>query len=198
MQQGAADCTEANKDGVERHWVSMGGGKPLPQDCPDQQEFVVAFDGPEDRLNPQNWTSAAKCVGFLTSIPAWWANKCSQAFHGDRRLLWNLRSVLQQRHIRCGSCAGELRVRRRERSHCFGNQPLRLGIRFRTAHLGSRFRIDRAALALVHRYLRIVDLHNRLRSFQGYPDADHLPLLRRTVWSQSVMRRSCGAFGSVQ
>lgn len=33
----------------------FGGGKPYPPQLPDQEEYVVEFDGPNDPLHPQNW-----------------------------------------------------------------------------------------------------------------------------------------------
>ena len=33
----------------------FGGGKPYPPTLPDQEEYVVEFDGKDDPLHPQNW-----------------------------------------------------------------------------------------------------------------------------------------------
>lgn len=34
---------------------AMGAGKPYPQPLPDQEDYVVEFDGPDDPLHAQNW-----------------------------------------------------------------------------------------------------------------------------------------------
>ena len=34
---------------------NFGGGKPYPPALPEQDEYVVEFDGPHDPLHPQNW-----------------------------------------------------------------------------------------------------------------------------------------------
>ena len=38
----------------------MGAGKPMPPPLPDQEEYVVEFDGPEDPLHAQNWSLKKK------------------------------------------------------------------------------------------------------------------------------------------
>ena len=34
---------------------NFGAGKPYPPTLPEQEEYVVEFDGPDDPLHPQNW-----------------------------------------------------------------------------------------------------------------------------------------------
>jgi DHA1 family multidrug resistance protein-like MFS transporter len=38
----------------------FGGGKPYPPMLPEQEEYVVEFDGPDDPLHPQNWPMKKK------------------------------------------------------------------------------------------------------------------------------------------
>ena len=38
----------------------FGAGKPYPPPLPEQEEYVVEFDGPDDPLHPQNWTTRRK------------------------------------------------------------------------------------------------------------------------------------------
>jgi DHA1 family multidrug resistance protein-like MFS transporter len=33
----------------------FGAGKPYPPPLPEQDEYVVEFDGPDDPLHPMNW-----------------------------------------------------------------------------------------------------------------------------------------------
>ena len=40
----------------------MGLGKPYPPPLPDQEEYVVEFDGPHDPLHAQNWPLKKKYV----------------------------------------------------------------------------------------------------------------------------------------
>lgn len=40
--------------------LNFGGGKPYPPDLPAQDEYVVEFDGKDDPLHPQNWSSSRK------------------------------------------------------------------------------------------------------------------------------------------
>jgi DHA1 family multidrug resistance protein-like MFS transporter len=39
----------------ERKLPEFGAGKPYPPALPDQEEYVVEFDGPNDPLHAQNW-----------------------------------------------------------------------------------------------------------------------------------------------
>jgi MFS transporter, DHA1 family, multidrug resistance protein len=38
----------------------FGAGKPYPPMLPEQEEYVVEFDGPNDPLHPQNWPMKKK------------------------------------------------------------------------------------------------------------------------------------------
>lgn len=40
----------------------FGGGKPYPPPLPEQDEYVVEFDGKDDPLHPQNWPFKRKQV----------------------------------------------------------------------------------------------------------------------------------------
>jgi len=40
----------------------MGAGKPYPPDLPGQEEYLVEFDGADDRIHPQNWSMSIKLV----------------------------------------------------------------------------------------------------------------------------------------
>lgn len=39
---------------------NFGGGKEYPPLLPEREEYVVEFDGPDDRLHPQNWPMTKK------------------------------------------------------------------------------------------------------------------------------------------
>ena len=39
----------------EKPLPEFGGGKPYPPPLPDQEEYVVEFDGKDDPLHPMNW-----------------------------------------------------------------------------------------------------------------------------------------------
>ena len=39
---------------------NFGGGKDYPPPLPEQEEYVVEFDGPDDPLHPQNWSFKKK------------------------------------------------------------------------------------------------------------------------------------------
>ena len=39
---------------------AFGDGKPYPPPLPEQEEYVVEFDGPDDPLHPQNWPMKKK------------------------------------------------------------------------------------------------------------------------------------------
>ncbi|KAM0797413.1 MFS multidrug transporter-like protein [Usnea florida] len=45
---------------------NFGGGKEYPPNLPEQEQYVVEFDGPDDPLHPQNWTLRKKM--FLAVI----------------------------------------------------------------------------------------------------------------------------------
>lgn len=53
----------------------FGAGKPYPPPLPDQEEYVVEFDGPDDPLHAQNWPlgkklGTAAVLGFTTMTSA--------------------------------------------------------------------------------------------------------------------------------
>ena len=39
---------------------AFGGGKPLPPPLPNQEDYVVEFDGPDDPYHAQNWSLKKK------------------------------------------------------------------------------------------------------------------------------------------
>ena len=39
---------------------NFGAGKPFPAMLPEQEEYVVEFDGPDDPMHPQNWSMRKK------------------------------------------------------------------------------------------------------------------------------------------
>lgn len=45
---------------TEKPLPSMGAGKPYPPLLPDREEYVVEFDGHDDPLHAQNWTTKKK------------------------------------------------------------------------------------------------------------------------------------------
>jgi DHA1 family multidrug resistance protein-like MFS transporter len=54
---------------------NFGGGKPYPPPLPEQEDYVVEFDGPKDPLHPQNWPMRKKLLtgamlGFTTLLSA--------------------------------------------------------------------------------------------------------------------------------
>jgi MFS transporter, DHA1 family, multidrug resistance protein len=44
----------------QRPLPNFGGGKPYPPDLPEQDEYVVEYDGKDDPLHPQNWPMTRK------------------------------------------------------------------------------------------------------------------------------------------
>ncbi|KAF3025696.1 hypothetical protein E8E14_014070 [Neopestalotiopsis sp. 37M] len=54
---------------------SFGAGKPFPPPLPDQEEYVVEFDGPDDPYHAQNWATRKKLLtaamlGYTTMTAA--------------------------------------------------------------------------------------------------------------------------------
>ena len=45
---------------VTKPLPEFGGGKPYPPPLPEQDEYVVEFDGKDDPLHPQNWAFKKK------------------------------------------------------------------------------------------------------------------------------------------
>ncbi|KAK4190180.1 major facilitator superfamily domain-containing protein [Podospora australis] len=63
---------------------NFGAGKPYPPLLPNQEDFVVEFDGPDDPLHPLNWTLKKKLLtaamlGFTTMIAAFGSSIFSAA-----------------------------------------------------------------------------------------------------------------------
>ncbi|ANZ74078.1 BA75_00873T0 [Komagataella pastoris] len=60
--------------------LPMGNGRPYPPPAPDREQYIVAFDGPNDPLFPQNWPTGKKirmclliglnafCVAFGSAV----------------------------------------------------------------------------------------------------------------------------------
>ncbi|KAI9035367.1 MFS transporter [Aspergillus affinis] len=82
-QTSAADHSdlEAPSDMSEKHpealfSISMGHGKSFPPSLPDEEDYIVSFDGPDDPAHPYNWSLRAKlynstivCLGtFIASF----------------------------------------------------------------------------------------------------------------------------------
>ena len=44
----------------QRPLPAFGAGKEYPPPLPEQEEYVVEFDGPDDPLHPQNWPMKRK------------------------------------------------------------------------------------------------------------------------------------------
>lgn len=61
LQHSATVGSTATKK-TEKPLPNFGGGKPYPPDLPDQEDYVVEFDGPDDPLHPQNWTFKKKMI----------------------------------------------------------------------------------------------------------------------------------------
>ena len=63
---------------------NFGAGKPFPPPLPEREEYVVEFDGPDDPLHPQNWTSGRKLatavmLGYTTLVAAFGSSIFSAA-----------------------------------------------------------------------------------------------------------------------
>ncbi|EQB44397.1 putative transporter [Colletotrichum sp. SAR 10_70] len=66
----------------------MGAGKPYPPPLPEQEEYVVEFDGPNDPLHAQNWPLKKKLLtaamlGFTTMTAAF----CSSIFSAATQVI---------------------------------------------------------------------------------------------------------------
>jgi len=62
----------------------FGAGKPYPPVLPDQEEYVVEFDGPDDPLHAQNWPLGKKIftaaiLGYTTMVSAFGSSIFSAA-----------------------------------------------------------------------------------------------------------------------
>ncbi|KKA30791.1 hypothetical protein TD95_004954 [Thielaviopsis punctulata] len=65
---------------------AFGAGKPYPPALPDQEEYVVEFDGPDDPLHAQNWPLSEKIMmavmlGFTTFTSSFTSSMFSTATH---------------------------------------------------------------------------------------------------------------------
>lgn len=63
---------------------AFGAGKPYPPPLPDQEEYVVEFDGPEDPMHSQNWplrkkVLTAAMLGYTTMTAAFASSIFSSA-----------------------------------------------------------------------------------------------------------------------
>lgn len=63
---------------------AFGAGKPYPPQLPDQEEYVVEFDGPDDPLHAQNWPMKKKLLtaamlGYTTMTAAFASSIFSSA-----------------------------------------------------------------------------------------------------------------------
>jgi DHA1 family multidrug resistance protein-like MFS transporter len=63
---------------------AFGGGKPFPPPLPEREEYVVEFDGPDDPLHAQNWSTKKKVttaviLGFTTLTSAFGSSIFSAA-----------------------------------------------------------------------------------------------------------------------
>ena len=66
--------------------LAMGSEKPIPQQLPDVEAFVVEFDGQKDPWEPYNWTSWTKYV-FAHLKRRNLTHQSMQALHFLNRLL---------------------------------------------------------------------------------------------------------------
>ncbi|KAB5586011.1 putative fluconazole resistance protein [Coniochaeta sp. 2T2.1] len=62
----------------------FGAGKPYPPPLPDQEDYVVEFDGPDDPLHAQNWPLRKKLItaailGYTTMVSAFGSSIFSAA-----------------------------------------------------------------------------------------------------------------------
>jgi MFS transporter, DHA1 family, multidrug resistance protein len=64
---GVTKTTTMLRDG-KRPLPKMGDEKPYPPTLPDQEEYVVEFDGPDDPAHPQNWPMKRKYVNSISQI----------------------------------------------------------------------------------------------------------------------------------
>ena len=63
---------------------NFGAGKPFPPLLPEQEEYVVEFDGPDDPLHAQNWPMKKKLavaivLGYFTLTAAFGSSIFSAA-----------------------------------------------------------------------------------------------------------------------
>ncbi|KAI0479186.1 major facilitator superfamily transporter [Xylariaceae sp. FL0804] len=70
--------------GSKRPMPAFGGGKPFPPPLPEQDEYVVEFDGPDDPYHAQNWATKKKLLtaamlGYTTMTSAFTSSIFSAA-----------------------------------------------------------------------------------------------------------------------
>ena len=66
---------------IEEKLPQMGAGKPLPPDLPEQEEYVVEFEGFDDPRHAQNWKTYKKLlIGAMLSYDAIGATMGSSIF----------------------------------------------------------------------------------------------------------------------
>lgn len=66
---------------TEKPLPSLGAGKPFPPLLPDREEYVVEFDGHDDPLHAQNWTTRKKlAMGVMLAFDALSASMGSSIF----------------------------------------------------------------------------------------------------------------------
>ncbi|KAL5615200.1 hypothetical protein BROUX41_005257 [Berkeleyomyces rouxiae] len=70
----------------EKPLPNFGAGKPFPPQLPNQEEYVVEFDGPDDPLHAQNWPMKRKLItsamlGYTTFTSAFTSSIFSSATH---------------------------------------------------------------------------------------------------------------------
>jgi DHA1 family multidrug resistance protein-like MFS transporter len=51
---------DARSDGETNGKWLIGPGRPFPPALPDRELYLVDFEGPDDPLNPQNWSLFTK------------------------------------------------------------------------------------------------------------------------------------------
>ena len=88
----------------------FGGGKPYPPLLPEQEEYVVEFDGHDDPLHPQNWPLRKKSVHFNPVMNVQ-ANLFSQSLPGSHPRIHNFSLGLHEQHLLCSDWSCGSRVR---------------------------------------------------------------------------------------
>ncbi|KFA61226.1 hypothetical protein S40285_06471 [Stachybotrys chlorohalonatus IBT 40285] len=76
--------SKTNSRASRRPLPAFGAGKPYPPPLPDQEEYVVEFDGPDDPLHAQNWPLRKKIwtsaiLGYTTMTSAFTSSIFSTA-----------------------------------------------------------------------------------------------------------------------
>ncbi|KAF4461434.1 fluconazole resistance [Fusarium albosuccineum] len=76
--------SRTNSRASRRPLPAFGAGKPYPPPLPEQEEYVVEFDGPNDPMHSQNWPLSKKLItaavlGFTTMTSAFTSSIFSAA-----------------------------------------------------------------------------------------------------------------------